>query len=133
MLLVEDEPLVMRATSRLLTALGLTVIPANRPDDVARALAASPGPLALLVTDVVMPGRSGLELLAELRSRHPDLPVLLLSGYADENLQQALDTPGTLFLAKPYTRAALTQALHVLLRPRRGFAPGSTLAPVQSS
>ena len=114
-LLVEDEPLVMRATSRLLEELGLTVISASEPDAVADALALNPGPLALLVTDVVMPGRSGLDLVVELRSRHPGLPVLLLSGYATEDLQHVLSTPRTRFLAKPYTRAALSEALHHLI------------------
>ena len=75
----------------------------------------SPGPLDLLVTDVVMPGSSGIELARELRSRHPGLPVLLVSGYADENLPDILTERATRFLPKPFTWPDLAAAVTKLL------------------
>ena len=118
-LLVEDEPLLMRATARLLSGLGLTVVTATRAEDVPRALAASPGRLALVVTDVVMPGQSGVELVQQLRASQPDLPVLLLSGYSPDSLGELLTTARTGFLAKPFATRALGEAVHELLAGSR--------------
>lgn len=86
-------------------------------------------PATLVVTDVVMPKRSGPSLVAELRRRQPGLLVLFTSGYVQEGERLDLDAPGTAFLAKPYTARALVEAVHRLLGTRpweaaaRGDAP----------
>ena len=71
--------------------------------------------LAVLVTDVVMPRKSGPALVREIRSFQPDLPVLYVSGYVRENEKLALDGSKTMFLQKPYTIASLLDSVGRLL------------------
>lgn len=68
----------------------------------------------LVVTDHLMPGLSGLDLARDLRSRHPDLPVLIVSGYAE------MDgiAPGFQRLTKPFRSAELAASLAALVPTR---------------
>ena len=118
-LLVEDEPLLRRSTRRLLEKLGLTVLVAGDAAEARTVLAGEARPLALLVTDIVMPGPSGIELARELRATRPALPVLLVSGYAADDLDGALREPATRFLAKPFTFAQLAGAVGALIASAR--------------
>jgi len=118
-LLVEDEALVRKATARLLEELGLEVLTASSPAAVPAVLAQARAPIALLISDVVMPGGSGLELVEGLRAERPELPVVMISGYAHEDLQGLLKTKATRFLAKPFTRASLGAVIRGLLRAAR--------------
>lgn len=114
-LLVEDEPEVRRIIRLQLTELGYPVIEA--PDgQEARHLLDNIEDIALLVTDTVMPGGlSGRELAAYARTQRPELPILLITGYASSGaLDQVaeLDVP---VLRKPFDRATLDRALHELV------------------
>src|SRR5687767_14539212 len=85
-LLVDDEQMLRRLLSRMLLEAGFTVVDAengHRALEIARAL---DGSLGLVVTDVHMPVMSGLEFASQLRSLHPDVPILFISGR---------DLPGT--------------------------------------
>ena len=121
-LLVEDEAMVQRATGRVLEELGLSVLTASRGAEVAAVLARAPGPIALLITDVVMPGQSGAQLVRDMRSSRPTLPVLFVSGYSNEDLGSLLSEPYTRFLPKPFTRAALAEVVGALLEAGRSPA-----------
>lgn len=114
-LLVEDDALVRRATEEVLREAGLTVVAACHPADVPRALAELDGQLHLVVTDVVMPGQSGIELAAELRAAHPGIAVVLMSGYAEENVSAAAALPDTRLVAKPFTPDELIAAVRTVL------------------
>jgi CheY-like chemotaxis protein len=71
----------------------------------------SPDRIALLLTDVVMPGMSGRELAAAVAELMPGIPVLFTSGYTDsEIVRRGLLAPGAAFLPKPFTMAALVRA-----------------------
>ncbi len=75
-------------------------------------LAASPD-LRLILSDVVLPDGNGLEFAMELRSQHPELPVLLASGYtADRSRWPDIQKQGIPFLQKPYAMHQLLQAIH---------------------
>jgi CheY-like chemotaxis protein len=71
--------------------------------------------VALLVTDVVMPHMSGVELAADLRARWPSLRVLFTSGYTERVDSQLPRTPADRFLPKPFTPAALRRQVEELL------------------
>jgi two-component system cell cycle sensor histidine kinase/response regulator CckA len=117
-LLVEDAGPLREVSQRFLRQGGYTVIEAA---DGAAALAAArehKGPIHLLLTDVVMPGRSGPQLARELRSAYPNLPVLYMSGYTDEALgHHGVLEEGIALLEKPFTRGALLRKLRELLDP----------------
>ena len=96
-LLVEDEPLVRRVTRRMLERLGYTVYDAESAERALEVLAEHHEAIRVLLTDVVMPGWSGPELVREVARRHPEIQSLYISGYADD--------PGLL-------RAGPREALH---------------------
>ncbi len=112
-LLVEDEPEVRAFTREMLTHYGYVVIEAPGPIDAQRLFEQSSETISLVVTDVVMPDMSGLELVRRLRSRSPMLKVLYVSGYAtvsDENIEA-----DARFLQKPFSPKDLAQAVRDVL------------------
>ncbi|WP_073136937.1 PAS domain-containing protein [Muricoccus roseus] len=106
-LVVDDDPLVLASSAALLADLGHR---AREADSAASALAAlRAGPLPdLVLTDHAMPGMTGAELAARIRSLYPGLPVILASGYADLPAGEVLDLPR---LDKPFGREALAAAM----------------------
>jgi PAS domain S-box-containing protein len=111
-LLVEDEEAVRRTTKRVLERAGYSVIEAQHAEDAlllwGRAAEAGDA-IDGLVTDLVMPGRSGLDLVADLRRLRADLPVLIVSGYtgsAELNVSNG-DSGPYATLRKPFTRDEL--------------------------
>jgi CheY-like chemotaxis protein len=115
-LLVDDEPEVRTMTGRVLANAGYTVISAGDAAEALEVLVSGDAAIDLLVTDVVMPGRSGVDLAHDATTRHPGLPVLLLSGFVGESAHAGItaDLPFPL-LAKPTPRAALLDAVADLL------------------
>jgi PAS domain S-box-containing protein len=112
-LLVDDDPFVRRATARQLERLGHTVVVAASADEALAAITASED-IALVITDVVMPGRSGIDLARELEALRPELAVLLISGYSPDELPA-----GSVFLAKPFSRGSLASKIGEALAIRR--------------
>ena len=114
-LLVEDEPPLLRLAARALRGAGYNVLTASSAEEALELLEGDgPVPCAL-VSDVVMPGLDGLALAAELRARHPGLPVLLVSGYAEAALGRDLAAEGIRLLPKPYGLADLVTELRAIL------------------
>jgi PAS domain S-box-containing protein len=115
-LLVEDDPGVREAAARALRKGGYRVLAADGPGAAVTALSAESEPPALLVTDVVMPGANGPELVEELRRDRPGLRVLFLSGHAPDVVAShgGLD-PAEAFLAKPFTSATLLAKVRQVL------------------
>jgi len=110
-LLVEDDPEVAALTRELLTSLGFVVIRVASAEAALGALANSRD-IDLVLSDVMMPGGvSGLELAREIRQRHPNLRVLLTTGYV-ESLAGMADGEFDLLL-KPYTAESLADALGI--------------------
>jgi len=111
-LLVDDEPLVRKATSRLLRSLGYTVLAAES-GEVALALANQHlDDIDLVLTDVVMPEMNGLDLARELSRRSPSLKILFMSGFTDGVLaERGVLKPGVMYLQKPIQRDELASCL----------------------
>jgi two-component system cell cycle sensor histidine kinase/response regulator CckA len=114
-LLVEDEPPLLRLAERALRRAGFEVLTACSAEDALELLdGGAPRPLAL-VSDVVMPGMDGLALATRLREKEPDLPVLLVSGYAEVALGRDLAAERLRLLPKPYSLAELVSELRSIL------------------
>jgi signal transduction histidine kinase/CheY-like chemotaxis protein len=107
-LLAEDEDGVRRLLRRLLEEQGYRVLEAASGGEALTVVERHAGSLDLVVTDVVMPGMGGREMVARLLERRPGLRVIYISGYTDEAvLQHGVLTPGTAFLEKPFSPAEL--------------------------
>jgi CheY-like chemotaxis protein len=116
-MVVDDEPVVRRMLRRILESEGFQVY--EMPDGEQldeRLRVVDPD---LLVLDIILPGRSGLELLAAIRRRGDTRPVLLSSGHADANERLPLPhgDAATRFLPKPYDITALRDHIAALLEP----------------
>jgi CheY-like chemotaxis protein len=109
-LLVDDEELVRMSTADMLLDLGYEVVEANSAEDALRLISGGLRP-DLLVTDHLMPGMSGVELARALRSDRPQLPVLIVSGYAEAE-SIAPEIPR---LTKPFRNAELAVSLTAIL------------------
>ncbi|MEW5989911.1 MAG: ATP-binding protein [Chloroflexota bacterium] len=111
-LVVEDEPSVRDMTSRLLERAGYRVIAVADGAAALAAVEASGGPIDVLVTDVIMPGMSGIQLAEVVLERYPSMGLVLLSGYTSETLDlDRITARGATFLAKPLTGGQLLRAI----------------------
>ncbi len=119
-LLVEDEPIVRTVAISVLERAGFRVLAAG---DGVQALAlarAHVGRIELLVTDVVMPHMGGPQLAATLVQERPQLAVLFVSGYTDDEVLRHGVQGGEIdFLQKPFSPATLTQRVRQALDRRR--------------
>jgi CheY-like chemotaxis protein len=107
-LVVEDDPRVLNATIGALEELKHRAVPCPDPLDAPRILD-DLGPFDLVITDVLMPGQTGPEMIAGLLGRRPDLAVLFVTGYAGEG--SAADFGGRPVFRKPFTIAGLERAI----------------------
>ncbi|ORJ62999.1 ATP-binding response regulator [Geothermobacter hydrogeniphilus] len=118
LLVVDDELQVLTATRLLLEEAGYRVLTANSPAE-AESLAAGNRDIALLLTDVVMPAMTGPELAGRLVADHPGFKVILMSGYADQELFDQMAVSYDELLLKPFTRERLLRKVRsVLNQPR---------------
>jgi CheY-like chemotaxis protein len=113
-LLVEDEDDVRELTREVLGGAGYAVLEAARPDEAMRLAGQQAGSIDLLLTDVVMPDRSGLALAQQLASLYPQMRVLYMSGYTEDRVRVL--GPGTAFIAKPFTPDSLLAKIRQTLR-----------------
>jgi len=108
-LLVEDEPMVRSVAERALTRHGYTVICADNGEDALEVVSRGE-PIDLLISDVVMPGMDGPTMVREARKSRPDLKILFMSGYAEEQLRNSIDLVHVNFLPKPFSVTELAEA-----------------------
>ncbi|GAW68264.1 chemotaxis protein CheY [Geoanaerobacter pelophilus] len=122
-LLVEDEPSVTEMSRNILESLGYRIMVAAGPEDALRQVTSGTEMIDLLLTDVVMPGMNGRDLARELRSVHPGLKCLFMSGYtADIIADHGVLHDSVNFLQKPFdvrslaakVRSALGEEAHTL-------------------
>jgi two-component system, cell cycle sensor histidine kinase and response regulator CckA len=117
LLLVEDEPSVRQLAEGVLKSQGYEVLTAPNGQDALRVAREHQGqPIALVVTDVVMPRMGGKVMAEWLKTTYPDLKVLFTSGYTEDAIAQhgVLDA-GVEFLPKPYSPASLAHKVRELL------------------
>ncbi|MCL4199424.1 MAG: response regulator transcription factor [Phycisphaerales bacterium] len=124
-LVVEDEPTVRRSLERGLAAEGYTVVSAGTGED--GFFRVTTERYDAVVLDIMLPGRSGLEVLAGIRLKVADIPVLLLTARdAVEDRVNGLDAGADDYLVKPFAFDELLARLRVMLR--RGRAVATKLA-----
>jgi CheY-like chemotaxis protein len=115
-LLVEDESAVLFAAARILGGHGYSVMPRGDAADALKVLADPEQVVDLLLTDVVMPTLSGIELARQARLLRPGLPVVYTSGYSEELVVRRGALPaGSRVVQKPFTRHGLLAAVGAAL------------------
>ncbi len=115
-LVVEDDPALREITCEFLRSSGYAVLQAGTPEEALRVAAQHSGTVHCLLTDVVLPGKSGPQLAERLAANHPELKVLYVSGYADEALRKHPIPAGKFaFLQKPCTHQTLGRKIRELL------------------
>jgi two-component system cell cycle sensor histidine kinase/response regulator CckA len=116
LLVVEDEPAVRKVVERVLKRAGYRALLAGTGEEALDLLAREPQAVALLVTDVVMPGMSGAELAGRARGVRPGLPVLFMSGYDDEVVSHhGVLNAGVEFIQKPFSPQVLARRVREVL------------------
>ena len=113
-LLVEDEESVRELVQETLEAKGYRLLVADNGSAGIECAGAYPGPIHLVITDVVMPGIGGRELANRLLAQRPGIKVLFVSGYTGDQLMSQEETE-TSFLQKPFTLQALAGKVREVL------------------
>lgn len=116
-LLVDDDPDMRSLTRTFLEHEGYSVFSSGDADRAAQIFRSVPQ-IDLLVTDLYMPGRSGMELARELKALRSELPVLVISGGMVDSAQKTrLEEQGWSFLAKPFRLPEMLSTVHRILAP----------------
>jgi PAS domain S-box-containing protein len=116
LLVIEDEDRVRHAVSRILSARGYRLLVASRGADAIALATSHPGPIDLVLSDVVMPGTTGPDVVANLRVDRPGLRVLFMSGYTDHAaLRRDVMQNGANFIQKPFLPEALARRVRDVL------------------
>lgn len=116
-LLVEDEPSVRRVVSESLQRAGFRVLESDSGTHALSLFESNPGPIDLVLTDVIMPGLTGPQLVVRLRDLQPDVNVLYLSGYLGDELPPAVAAEQ--ILIKPVRPTDLVEAVRRKLSTRK--------------
>lgn len=125
-LVAEDEDGVRELLRKVLTEFGYTVLTARHGRDALMVAGDRSGGIDLLVTDVVMPEMSGRELAETLRDHQPDLKVLYISGYTDDEVvQRGISSREVDFLRKPFASEDLVRRVRGMLDATRSEAAPS--------
>jgi PAS domain S-box-containing protein len=115
-LVVEDEPAVLTLSRRALEAQGYLVLAAADATAALRLVERHGGTIHMLLTDVVMPGRSGRDLADSLAAQRPGIRVLYMSGYPGDGVVQHGELPpGSAFLQKPFSPDTLARKVRDVL------------------
>jgi two-component system cell cycle sensor histidine kinase/response regulator CckA len=101
--------MVRSVAERALTRHGYSVITAENGEDALEVLDKGE-PIDLLISDVVMPGMDGPTMVREARKTRPELKILFISGYAEEQLRKSIDIENVNFLPKPFSVTELAEA-----------------------
>ncbi len=118
-LLVEDEDMVRAVAERALTRAGYTVTTA-RDGDEGLEIVEGGAEFDVVVSDVVMPAMDGPSMIREVRRLRPDLPVLFMSGYAEEQLRKEIDIADVHFLPKPFSVQQISDKVGAVLVASKG-------------
>jgi CheY-like chemotaxis protein len=115
-LIVEDEAVVLDILREVLTGHGYKVLTAANGEEGLRILSSHPGPIHLLLTDVVMPMMAGPDLSDRAADMHPETRTLFISGYTEHTvIRHGVSGRGAGFLQKPFTPEAVARKVREVL------------------
>jgi len=116
LLVVDDEQVVLETIKAMLERVGYKVLPVTSGAEAITVASRDPSQIDAVLLDMTMPGMSGLETLTELRRIGPDLPVVVLSGHSEEDMERAFaDHTLAAFLGKPFRNSELLSVVRRVL------------------
>jgi two-component system cell cycle sensor histidine kinase/response regulator CckA len=119
-LVVDDEDAVRRFACRVLDRAGFDVLEATDGAQALELIQRRRGELEAVVSDIVMPRMNGVELMQALATSEPDLPVILMSGYATEALTDMGIAAPCSIIPKPFSAERLLAEVSRCMRPPKG-------------
>jgi two-component system cell cycle sensor histidine kinase/response regulator CckA len=114
-LLVEDEAGLRSIAREFLESIGYTVLESGNGAEAFAVALDYPGPIHVILTDLIMPGLRGPEVVFRLKKSRPAARAIFMSGYADRLLQVEELGPDAVFLQKPFSLATLAQKLRTVI------------------
>ena len=121
-LVVEDADTIRKMVCAMLTQSGYRCLDACDGEEALRVFERAPDDIDLVLTDVMMPKMTGPELARRLAGIRPGLRILFMSGYSDDPIVSIIEHSPSIFLAKPFTSAALMDKVRQALdRPWTGI------------
>lgn len=123
-LVVEDERGIRDVTCSYLAAKGYQVLQASNPVEALRIFSEAKQPIHLMLTDMIMPGGNGPELVSAVRDMGLEFPVIFMSGYADRSKDPETLGSNGIFLQKPFSLATLARAVRNALEESRAVSSG---------
>jgi two-component system, cell cycle sensor histidine kinase and response regulator CckA len=126
-LLVEDECVVREVTRQVLEHAGYQVLESDGPREAMRLAEVHQGRIALLLSDVVMPGMSGIDLARRIQKTQPWLATVFMSGYANPVVLQKAE-PHSGYIQKPFTVDALLMGVAEALAKNSAAGQSANLA-----
>jgi CheY-like chemotaxis protein len=126
-LLVEDDEALRKVTTSLLQMSGYKVLEANNAASATELSHRHEGEIALLLTDVIMPGKSGPDLALDVKRDRPDISILYASGYTGDIIaHQGVLDPGIKLLSKPFSKETLLNTVRTVLDEKTALPPAVT-------
>jgi two-component system cell cycle sensor histidine kinase/response regulator CckA len=120
-LVIDDDPAPRDLAATFLRSMGYSVLPASDGKSAIQIAKGHKGELHLVLTDVIMPGMNGPQVVEALRKTRPGLRAAYMSGYGDDLLaQQGIDLEGVILVPKPFTSEELASWVRAALeRPTK--------------
>ncbi len=126
-LLVDDEEQVVQVTGEILQGLGYEVVGRSVPGEALELFFSSPDQFDLVLTDLTMPGVTGLELSEQVKSLRPDIPIILFTGYSDQVSKDAAAAAGiSEYCLKPISMRELSTVVGRFIGTEIGKSPRSS-------
>lgn len=113
-LVVDDEPIVLNCCQRILQDQGHTVHLVGSADEAITAM--EDDPFEILLVDIMMPVRDGIDLIREIKEKWPETSIIVMTGYAtSETIRKSRSARADRFISKPFTPDELLEILDPIL------------------
>ncbi|HEX3865521.1 MAG TPA: response regulator [Gemmatimonadaceae bacterium] len=119
-LVVDDEETTRLTIARLLEAGGYTVVTASSGDEAMSRLAIDGESIDIVLSDVTMPGMTGIDLSYQIRAQYPDMPVAIVSGDVSELERSIIGRSDVPFIKKPFHAESLYSAVREAMKRKSG-------------
>lgn len=117
-LFVEDNPQVRSLLSSVLVEAQFEVLSASTAKDALLLAVKQPGPIHLMISDLILPDGSGIDVANKFRTMQPEAAVMFISGYGSEDIRsRGIDPDQIYILHKPFSMAQFVEHVRAILKP----------------